>query len=140
MYDELTGNAETTAAKSLKRAEQKARFMPTSESLMARALVEHAVKTFGRIDIGLTWRVLASVRRRYHRGSLGSRKHRQTERLFQRYPLCASLHDGTEMGQNHQLHFTAFIGLILHPEYCAANAALWDLRGSDRAVPLQHYM
>lgn len=137
-YAEMSGTAETTAAQIVAAGgEASPCYADVSKPDQAQGLVEHAVKTYGRLDI------VCNVAGAFGFGSICD----ITEETWDRV-LNAKL-----KGCYNMLHFAAphmiaqnwgrfinctsraFMGdVILHPEYCAANAGVVGL---TRAVAIE---
>ncbi len=137
-YDALAGTAETTAAQIISGGGRASPFYADIGVFdEARALVEHAVKTFGKIDI------IANVAGAFGFGSVCDITEEVWNRVnsvkpkgyFNVIHFAAPYMMEQKWGRIINCTSRAFMGdWILHPEYCAANAGVVGL---TRAVAIE---
>ncbi|MBR2521267.1 MAG: SDR family oxidoreductase [Oscillospiraceae bacterium] len=139
-YDDMTGNAETTAAAIKEKGGAASPFYADiSKFDQARDLIEYAVKTYGKIDI------LANVAGAFGFGSICDISEETFDRVvntklkgyFNTMHFAAPYMVEQNWGRIINCTSRAFMGdVILHPEYCAANAGVVGL---TRAAAIELY-
>jgi len=137
-YDEMNGTAETTAAQIVKDGGIASPFYADiSKCDQAKALVEYAVETYGKIDI------VINVAGAFGFGSICDITEEVWDRVintkmkgyFNMMHYAAPYMIKQNWGRFINCTSRAFMGdIILHPEYCAANAGVVGL---TRAVAIE---
>lgn len=137
-YDEMNGTAETTAAQIIKDGgEASPCYADISKFDEAKGLVEHAVKTYGKVDI------VCNIAGAFGFGSICDITEETWDRVvntkmkgyFNVMHFAAPYMMEQKWGRFINCTSRAFMGdIILHPEYCAANAGVVGL---TRAVAIE---